>query len=115
MKVNLLLEELALNVQGYGEIDGQRFDVEINSNASQLSANFSDNGTPFDPTTDAPAPDIFSAWTTAQLDGLGVHLVRPLRISSTTVTRTAATCCSWDCWFRRRRSGRVAVFSASGT
>ena len=76
MKVSLLLEELVLNVQGYGQVAGRRFDVEIHSDSSRVSLDFSDNGVPFDPILDAPPPDLLSGIETRQLGGLGVHLVR---------------------------------------
>ena len=75
MKVNLLLEELVLNVRDYGEISGRRFDVEIDSNSDRVCLDFSDNGVPFDPTTEAPAPDLVSGLDQRRAGGLGVHLV----------------------------------------
>ena len=78
MKVNLLLEELALNVQHHGQVSGRRFDVEIASAGGQVSVDFTDDGVPFDPMSDAPEPDLVSGAGERRLGGLGVHLVRSL-------------------------------------
>ena len=76
MKVNLMLEELVLNVRDHGEVLGRRFDVEIDSNPGLVSLDFSDDGVRFDPTTEAPAPDLLSGLDDRPEGGLGVHLVR---------------------------------------
>ena len=36
MRVNLVLEELALNVRDYGVVDGRRFDILIDSSPSSV-------------------------------------------------------------------------------
>ena len=76
MKVNLLLEELVLNVQDYGERPGRRIEVYIVSEPGRVCLNFSDDGVRFDPTSDAPAPDLESGVDERRVGGLGVHLVR---------------------------------------
>ena len=78
MKVNLLLEELVLNVRDHGQVAGRRFDVEISSGSSEVRLDFSDDGVAFDPTRDAPSPDLDSGLQERRVGGLGIHLVRSL-------------------------------------
>ena len=54
MRVNLVLEELALNVRDYGVVDGRRFDILIDSCPSSVKIDFADDGLRFDPTVEAP-------------------------------------------------------------
>ena len=43
MRVNLVLEELALNVRDYGVVDGRRFDILIDSSASSVRSIISED------------------------------------------------------------------------
>lgn len=44
----------------------------------QVTIVFSDNGAPFDPLTEAPAPNLTSGPDAAPIGGLGVHIVKEL-------------------------------------
>jgi len=44
----------------------------------QVAIVFTDNGAPFDPLTEAPAPNLTSGPDTAPLGGLGVHIAKEL-------------------------------------
>ena len=78
MKVNLVVEELVLNVRDHGEVAGRRFDVAIHCSDSRVRLDFQDDGVPFDPFLEAPAPDLCSGLDERRMGGLGVHLVRSL-------------------------------------
>ena len=78
-RVNLVLEELVLNVRDYGQVDGRRFDVSFDSSSpDRLLIEFVDDGVPFDPTLDAPEPDLISGLDDRHAGGLGVHMVMSL-------------------------------------
>ena len=78
MRVNLVLEELALNVRDYGVVDGRRFDILIDSSPSSVKIDFADDGLRFDPTVEAPEPDIESGIDSRSEGGLGVHIVKAI-------------------------------------
>ena len=44
----------------------------------QVTIIFSDNGAPYDPLTEAPAPNLTSGPDAAPIGGLGVHIVKEL-------------------------------------
>ena len=78
MRVNLVLEELALNVRDYGVVDGRRFDILIDSSPSSVRIDFSDDGLRFDPTVEAPEPDVESGIDSRPDGGLGVYIVKAI-------------------------------------
>lgn len=79
-QVNLALEELAVNVMSYAYDDENSREIEItlSSDADTLTIEITDNGRPFDPLHDAPAPDLEAALDERTVGGLGLHLVRTL-------------------------------------
>ena len=78
-KVNLVLEELVLNVINYAyEESGHHVDVSLVCNEEDLVIEITDEGTPFDPLQDAPAPDMESPVEERSIGGLGVYLVRSM-------------------------------------
>lgn len=78
-KVNLVLEELVLNVINYAyEESGHHVDVHLTCNADDLVIEITDEGIPFDPLQDAPAPDRESPTEERRVGGLGVYLVRTM-------------------------------------
>lgn len=78
-KVNLILEELTLNVIRYGHDEGMHeVDVSIVSGAEGLTIEMADDGRPFDPLTDAAAPDLDASVEDRRIGGLGVHLTRSM-------------------------------------
>ncbi|MCY4583109.1 MAG: ATP-binding protein [Chloroflexi bacterium] len=78
-KVNLVLEELVLNVINYAyEESGHHVDVSLVCNEEDLVIEITDQGIPFDPLHDAPAPDMESPMEERSIGGLGVYLVRSM-------------------------------------
>ena len=73
-----MLEELALNVRDYGVLDGRRFDILIDSSPSSVRIDFADDGLRFDPTVEAPEPDVESGIDSRSEGGLGVYIVKAI-------------------------------------
>lgn len=78
MRVNLILEELALNTRDYGEVPGRAILVSVRSTPSELVIDFRDDGSPFDPLADAPPPMLSGGLGERSAGGLGIHLVTRL-------------------------------------
>ena len=79
-QINLVLEELGLNIINHGHDDpeGREVEFEIVSEAESVTIEIADDGRPFDPMTEAPAPDTESDLEDRPVGGLGVHLVRTM-------------------------------------
>lgn len=79
-KVSLILEELALNVIRYGhDQEGlHEVDIRIFSGADGLTIEMADDGRPFNPLADAPAPDVDASVEDRRVGGLGIHLSRSM-------------------------------------
>ena len=78
-KVNLVLEELAMNTINHGHDEGlNKITVTFNSTDDALTIDVVDDGKPFDPLTDAPVPDVNAPLHERPIGGLGVFLVRKL-------------------------------------
>jgi serine/threonine-protein kinase RsbW len=77
--LNLVLEELFVNAIRHGGCEGleEAARVRLQFNGGGVLLEFSDPGTPFDP-TGAPAPDFDVAPEDRRAGGLGIHLVREL-------------------------------------
>ena len=78
-RANLVLEELGLNIINYGH-DGpeSRIEITLDSRPDRLTIEISNDGLPFDPINDAPAPDLTSSVEERPIGGLGLYLVRTL-------------------------------------
>ena len=79
-QIELVLEEVGTNIIKYGK-DGKReteIDITLTSDRKSLTLEITDNGKPFDPFADAPAPDLDSPVPERPIGGLGVYLVRKL-------------------------------------
>lgn len=78
-KVNLVLEELAINTINHGH-DGGLHEIAFTFNSTEdaLTIEMVDDGKPFDPLTDAPVPDVNAPMEERPIGGLGVFLVRKL-------------------------------------
>ncbi len=77
--VNLAVEELVMNIIEHGHDGGlHEFEVSFNSEPDRLTVEITDDGRPFDPTREAPAPDLDSPLETRTTGGLGLHLVRSI-------------------------------------
>ncbi len=78
-KINLVLEELAINVMNHGHDEGlHSIEITLSSHPDTLTIEVADDGRPFDPLHDAPAPDTAAALEDRQIGGLGIHLVRSM-------------------------------------
>ena len=78
-KINLVLEELAINVMNHGHDEGLHdIEITLSSDADTLTIEIADDGRPFDPLHDAPTANTASALEDRQIGGLGIHLVRSM-------------------------------------
>ena len=81
-KVNLVLEELVLNIGQPGAGSGEnsagvsQVEIRLGSEPDRLVLEIVDDGTPFDPLSDAPEPDLQAVLADRRVGGLGLHLVR---------------------------------------
>ncbi len=78
-RANLALEEVVLNIIEHG-FDGGLHEIEcrLRSEPHVLTIEVSDDGRPFDPLREAPAPDLDAPLEERPVGGLGVHLVRSM-------------------------------------
>ena len=78
-RANLVLEELLVNIIKYGQSDGVNgSDITLTSEPDRLTIEVVDEGKPFDPVKDAPAPVLTGSLEDRPVGGLGLHLVRSL-------------------------------------
>ena len=79
MRANLILEELVLNTLTHGDISGlTKIDLDLESEGHALTIRLADDGSPFNPLTDAPEPDVTLPLAERPIGGLGVYLVRTM-------------------------------------
>ena len=79
MRANLILEELVLNSLTHGDTSGPtEIDLELNSQDFTLAISLTDDGSPFNPLTDAPEPDVTLPLAERPIGGLGVYLVKTM-------------------------------------
>ncbi len=77
--VQLCLEELALNAMTYGREAGlSEFQMSITPDREEVVIELHDNGAAFDPTKDAPIPDLAAAMDDRPVGGLGIFLIREI-------------------------------------
>lgn len=79
MSLNLAIEEAVVNVMEYAYPEGEQgnVDIEVIADDRWLTFIISDNGIPFDPTTQEDADTTLSA-EERPIGGLGIFLVRQL-------------------------------------
>jgi sigma-B regulation protein RsbU (phosphoserine phosphatase) len=79
MSLNLAIEEAVVNVMEYAYPEGEQgnVDIEVIADERWLTFIISDNGIPFDPTTQKDADTTLSA-EERPIGGLGIFLVRQL-------------------------------------
>ncbi len=75
-RATLVLEELALNIVNHAH--SEMFDVTLASDADAVTIEIVDSGSPFNPLTDAPPPDLVSSVGERKVGGLGVHFVKTM-------------------------------------
>ena len=78
-KVRLVIEEIGLNVANHGRVDKiPEIEIIVTSEPDMLTIYIKDDGRPFDPLNDAPAPDLTSPIEDRPIGGLGIHFVRSM-------------------------------------
>ncbi len=78
-KVKLAIEELGINIANHGRVDDiPEIEIVVDSSPEKLTITIEDDGRPFDPLNDAPAPDLTSALEDRPVGGLGIHFVREM-------------------------------------
>ncbi len=78
-QIRLIVEELAMNVINYGNRDGtEPIELRLATKEETIVLEISDVGKPFDPLTEAPAPDLSSPLEDRPIGGLGLFLVKTL-------------------------------------
>lgn len=78
-RISLVVEEVAQNVLDYAYNDTPGdVEVTVDSRDGSVVLEITDEGRPFDPLTDAPAPDLTSPVESRPIGGLGVHLTKTL-------------------------------------
>jgi serine/threonine-protein kinase RsbW len=77
-QVMLVIEELVLNTILYGFPEGgeQFINLDISVQGKTLVVEIRDHGIPFDPFSDAPAPDLTNPTMERRIGGWGVHIVK---------------------------------------
>lgn len=77
LRVMMAIEELVLNTILYGCADGQPHLIEVGVRVvdGAMICDIRDDGTAFDPFTQAPTPDLTSSVPDRRVGGLGIHLV----------------------------------------
>ncbi|MBF0325800.1 ATP-binding protein [Magnetospirillum moscoviense] len=77
-QVMLVIEELVLNTILYGFPEGgdHIINLDIAIQDGSLVLEIRDDGKPFDPFNEAPAPDLTSSIMERRVGGLGVHIVK---------------------------------------
>ena len=77
--VNLAVEELATNIMDYGFSEGvHEFEIAFRSEPDCVTIDLWDEGSPFDPTSDAPEPDLDATLEDRRIGGLGVYFAETL-------------------------------------
>jgi len=77
---NLCLDEIFTNIVSYGYTDKNAHEVflELTVTPVEVTAVIRDDARPFDPLTEAPAPDFDSPIEDRRIGGLGVHFLKTL-------------------------------------
>lgn len=78
-QINLVIEELGLNIMTHGKSeDLEKIEITLTAEGESLTIEIVDNGHPFDPTREAPEPDLDVELGERPIGGLGIHIVRNL-------------------------------------
>lgn len=78
-RISLVVDELVQNVVDYAYNDTSGdVEVAVTSRDETVIIEITDEGKPFDPLTDAPAPDLTSPIESRPIGGLGVHFTMTL-------------------------------------
>lgn len=76
-QIKLVIEEVVMNILSHGYEEGGEHDIliELASDAEKIGIEIVDDGRPYDPLTEAPAPDTGAPLADRPVGGLGVYLV----------------------------------------
>ncbi|MGB0694205.1 MAG: ATP-binding protein [Rhodospirillaceae bacterium] len=76
--LQLAIEEALMNVITHGleGVEAPLLSLALHADAQQIEIRLRDNGPPFDPLTEASAPDLEAALEDRSIGGLGIHLLR---------------------------------------
>ena len=76
-QIKLVIEEVVMNILSHGYEEGGEHDItiELASDAEKVGIEIVDDGRPYDPLTEAPAPDTEAPLADRPVGGLGVYLV----------------------------------------
>ncbi len=76
-QIKLVIEEVVMNILSHGYEEGGEHDIliELASDAEKIGIEIVDDGRPYDPLTEAPAPDTEAPLADRPVGGLGVYLV----------------------------------------
>lgn len=78
-QINLVIEELGLNIMTHGKTkELGKIEITLTADGESLTVEIVDNGHPFDPTSEAPEPDLDVELGERTIGGLGIHIVRSL-------------------------------------
>ncbi len=78
-QVQLVLDEIGDNIMEHGHIsDVHTMDITLISAQDAVTIEIADDGSPFDPLTEAPPPDLTSDLADRPVGGLGLHFVRTI-------------------------------------
>lgn len=76
--LTLCMDELISNIVGYAFTDDEThmIDISIDLLEHRLDLRIGDDGFPFDPFTDAPAPELDGPLRARRIGGLGLHMIK---------------------------------------
>ncbi len=75
----LAIEEVVSNVVRHGACkEGRGVNIHVDIDDDEIRLTVEDEGLPFDPSCDAPAPDLDAPLENRRVGGLGVHLVKQM-------------------------------------
>lgn len=78
-QLKMILEELTLNVINYGNKGGtEPLEIGLAAKGETVVVEISDVGQPFDPSREAPAPDLSLSLEERPIGGLGLYLVKTM-------------------------------------
>ncbi len=78
-QIQLVLDEIGDNIVEHGQISSvHAMEVTLTSDKETIIVEIADDGLPFDPLKEAPAPDLTSDLEDRPVGGLGLHIVRTI-------------------------------------
>lgn len=93
--LNLVLDEWLTNLISHAFKDDSKHDIVVNVDVGEeaVTMTVTDDGLPFNPTVDAPAPPIEGDIEDRPIGGLGLHLIRRLMDGVSYESSPAGTNC----------------------